>query len=162
VVVQRERDECGLVILMGLPASGKSTFFQMRFATTHHHVSKDLMRSARNRELRQRQQIGASLAHGHSVVVDNINATVADRAPLIALGRAHRCRIIGYHFDSSVRECIARNAARLGRQRVPKVAVYAAARRFELPSYDEGFDYLYRIRLVGSGDYEITELPPSN
>jgi predicted kinase len=123
-------------------------------------VSKDLMRNAQNRERRQQEQVATALAHGHSVVVDNINATVADRAPLITLGRAHRGRIIGYHFDSSARECIARNATRFGRQRVPNVAVYAAARRFELPSYDEGFDYLYRVRLVDKSDYEITELPP--
>jgi predicted kinase len=39
--------EC--VILIGLPASGKSTFFRERFAATHDHVSKDLLRNNRSR-----------------------------------------------------------------------------------------------------------------
>ena len=112
-----------------------------------------------NRDLRQREQITEALTHGQSVVVDNINATAADRAVLIALGRANRGRIIGYHFDSSVRECLARNARRGGRQRVPDVTVYVAASRLEVPSYAEGFDCLYRVRLVGQSDCEITELP---
>ena len=34
-----------LVILVGLQASGKSTFFRERFAATHEHVSKDLFRN---------------------------------------------------------------------------------------------------------------------
>src|SRR5712692_6263758 len=31
--------------------------------------------------------------------------------------------------------------------------------RLEVPSYAEGFDCLYRVRLVGQSDYEITALP---
>ena len=148
-----------LVILVGLPASGKSTFFQTHFAGTHRHVSKDLMPNIRNRVQRQRELIAQALTHGQSVVVDNVNASAAERAHLIALGRGHGSRIIGYHFDSRVHECLERNATRGGRQRVPDVAVYVAAKRLEVPSYAEGFDCLYRVRLVGQSDYEITALP---
>ena len=148
-----------LVIFVGLPASGKSTYFQTHFAATHRHVSKDLMRNVRNRDQRQRELIAAALTHGQSVVVDNVNASAAERASLVALGRAHGGRIIGYHFDSPVHECLQRNATRGGRQRVPDVAVYVAAKRLEVPSYAEGFDCLYRVRLVGQSDYEITALP---
>lgn len=42
-----------LAVLVGLQASGKSTFVAPRFAATHAIVSKDLMRSARHRERRQ-------------------------------------------------------------------------------------------------------------
>ncbi len=37
--------EC--VILIGIPASGKSTFYRERFAGTHTHISKDLMPKTR-------------------------------------------------------------------------------------------------------------------
>jgi predicted kinase len=33
-----------LIILIGLPASGKSTFAQQHFAATHDYVSKDRLR----------------------------------------------------------------------------------------------------------------------
>jgi predicted kinase len=149
-----------LVILVGLPASGKSTFFRTHFAATHRHVSKDLMRNVRNRDLRQRELIAQALTHGQPVVVDNVNASAAERVHLVALGRAHGARIIGYHFDSLVRECLARNASRGSRQRVPDVAIHVAAKRFEAPTYPEGFDCLYRVRLVGQSDFEIIALPP--
>ena len=77
----------------------------------------------------------------------------------MALGRAQGGRIIGYHFASNVRDCLERHATRGGRQRVPDVAIYVAAKRLEVPTYAEGFDYLYRVRLVGRSDYEITALP---
>ncbi|MEO1348280.1 MAG: AAA family ATPase [Cyanobacteria bacterium J06635_15] len=62
-----------LVILMGLQASGKSTFFQTHFASTHVHISKDLMRNNKNRRRRQSQLLIEALAAGQSVVVDNTN-----------------------------------------------------------------------------------------
>ncbi len=147
------------MIFVGLPASGKSTFFQTHFAATHRHVSKDLMPNVRNRDPRQRGLIAAALTHRQSVVVDNVNASAAERAHLVALGRAHGGRIIGYHFDARVSERLERNTSRSGKQRVPDVAIYVAAKRLEVPTYAEGFDYLYRVRQVGQSDYEITALP---
>ena len=47
-----------------------------------------------------------------------------------------------------------------GQQQVPDVAVYVAAKRLDVPSHAEGFDCLYRVRVVGQSDYEIT-VPPS-
>ena len=76
-----------LVILLGLQASGKSTFFRERFAATHEHVSKDLFRNNRNRNRRQRELVEAALGAGCSVVVDNTNPTVQERRLLIELGR---------------------------------------------------------------------------
>jgi len=139
-----------LVILVGLQASGKSTFFSERFAATHEHVSKDLFRNNRNRNRRQGQLVEAALRSGRPVVVDNTNPTVEDRRPLIEIGRRFGARVVGYHFDSGVRECLARNAGREGRARVPDVAIFATAKRLVPPSHEEGFDELYRVRLEGA------------
>jgi predicted kinase len=83
-----------LVIFVGLPAAGKSTYYFAHFAATHVHVSKDLL----PRGARQEPLIDAALAAGKSVVVDNTNPSAAIRAPLIALGRRHGARIFGYFF----------------------------------------------------------------
>jgi hypothetical protein len=80
------------------------------------------------------------------VVVDNINPTPADRAPLIAIGRARGAEVVGYYFAGSVAESLARNRLRTGRQRVPEVAIFAAAKRLQPPTLAEGFDRLYRVR----------------
>ena len=77
--------EC--VILIGLPASGKSTFFRDRFAATHDHVSKDLLRNNRKPQRRQEHLIAESLASGRSVVVDNTNPSAAVRATIITIAK---------------------------------------------------------------------------
>ena len=140
-----------LVVFVGLQASGKSTFFRERFAATHEHVSKDLFRHNSNRNRRQRELIEAALGAGRSVVVDNTNPTAEDRRAPIRLGREFGAKIVGYYFESTPRECFARNARREGKARVPDVAIYATAKRLVPPSREEGFDELLCVRLSGSG-----------
>jgi predicted kinase len=140
-----------LVVLIGVPGAGKTGFYRERFAATHELVSKDLMRSARDRSRRQGELIEAALAHRRSVVIDNTNATRAERVDPIARGRAHGARVIGYCFAVDVREALARNAGRSGRARVPDVAVHVIARRLVPPSWDEGWDELWSVRLDERG-----------
>jgi predicted kinase len=137
--------EC--VILIGLPAAGKTSFYRERFAGTHDHVSKDLMRQTRRPGRRQEQLIAESLSSGRSVVVDNTNASAAVRAPLIALARAHGAEIAGYYFPAQPADVLRRNRARQGRERVPDVAIFATGKLLEPPSAAEGFDRLFAVRL---------------
>jgi predicted kinase len=139
-----------LVVFAGLQASGKSAFFRERFAATHEHVSKDLFRNNKDPNRRQAQLIEAALRAGSSVVVDNTNPTVEDRRALIELGRRFGARIVGHYFDSTVRQCTERNRLRAGKARVPDVAIYATAKKLVPPSYSEGFDRLFRVRLIDS------------
>ena len=81
--------------------------------------------------------------------MDNTNPGLGDRRPLVELGREFGARIVGYHFESGVRECLARNARREGRARVPDVAIFATAKRLAPPSREEGFDKLHRVRPDG-------------
>jgi len=137
--------EC--VILIGLPASGKSTFFRERFAGTHDHVSKDLLRHNTRPERRQEQLIGESLASGRSVVIDNTNPSVAVRASLIAAARRHGAEVVGYFFVTEAGDALRRNRAREGRDRVPDVAIFTVRKRLEPPTVAEGFDRLYVVRM---------------
>jgi predicted kinase len=137
--------EC--VILIGLPASGKSTFFRERFAATHDHVSKDLLRNNRRPQRRQEQLVAEALASGRSVVIDNTNPSVAVRAPLIAAARAHGANVVGYVFATEAADALRRNRAREGRDRVPDVAIFTARKRFEAPTLGEGFDRVFEVKL---------------
>jgi len=123
-----------MVILIGVPAAGKTSLYRERFAATHVRIEN-------------KRQIGAALAAGSSVVVDATNPRRADRAPLIALARARGVRVIGYFFDLTTRAAVARNAVRTGKDRVPNVAIFAAAKRLEPPSREEGFDELFRVQI---------------
>jgi predicted kinase len=138
--------EC--VILIGLPASGKSTFFRERFAATHDHVSKDLLRNNRRPQRRQEQLIAESLAAGRSVVVDNTNASAGVRAPLIEVARKYGADVVGYFFVTEARDALRRNRAREGRERVPDVAIFTVRKHLQPPAPGEGFDRLYAVTMI--------------
>jgi predicted kinase len=135
-----------LVILIGPPGAGKTSFHRARFASTHVHVSKDRLRNRRDRQAAQLTLVDDALAAGRSVVVDNVNVTMADRAALIEVARRRGATIAGYLLDTAVGECAARNRTRSGRDRVPDVAIFAAAKRFEPPTLEEGFGALHTVR----------------
>jgi predicted kinase len=137
--------EC--VILIGLPASGKTTFYRERFAATHTHVSKDLLRNNRRADRRQEELISESLVRGRSVVVDNTNASIDARASLIALAKAHGAMVTGYYFPTEPADALRRNRARQGHERVPDVAIFAIRKRLEPPTPAEGFDGLFIVAL---------------
>jgi predicted kinase len=136
-----------LVLFVGLPASGKSTYYYAHLAGTHVHVSRDLMPAARNRDARQLAEIEKALGAGKSVVVDNTNPSPQVRAPLIAVGRRHGARVIAVYFPTEVRVAIMRNRGREGAARVPNVAIFTTQKKLVPPSMEEGFD---EVRIVSS------------
>jgi len=144
-----------LVIFIGLQGAGKSSFYRARFADSHALVSKDRLRNNRRPARRQRQLIEEALLAGQSVVVDNTNPTVQDRADVIDLGRRHGATVIGYYFESRLEDCLARNRQRPGKERVPDVALHTVARKLHLPSAAEGFDRLCFVRLAGDQSFEV-------
>ena len=146
-----------LIILMGLQASGKSTFYRLHFATTHVHVSKDLFRNNKRPGRRQMYLVEEALKAGQSVVVDNTNPTPEVREPLIRLAHAYGAEVTGYYFESETRSSIERNKTRSGKARVPDVAIYVTSKKLVRPTYAEGFDRLYDIRIADDSGFEVHE-----
>ena len=145
--------EC--VIFIGLPASGKTTFYQRQFAATHQHISKDLWPNVSNKDRRQAELMRQALSQGHSVVIDNTNPALADRVPVIALAHEYGARVIGYYFTATTREAVGRNRGRDGKARVPDVAIFTRAKRMVRPSLEEGFDELYTVAIDPAGDFSV-------
>ena len=146
------------VIFIGLPASGKTTFYHRRFATTHRHISKDHWPGAANKDARQAALISAALSHGAPVVIDNTNPTIRERAAVIALARAHGARIVGYYFTATTREAVGRNRGRHGTQRVPDVAIFTKAKQMVRPTPGEGFDELFTVGIQADGTFNVEAL----
>jgi predicted kinase len=144
-----------LVVFVGLQGSGKTTFYRSRFAATHAHVSKDNFRHHRRPAIRQRRLIEEALAGGRSVVVDNTNVTAADRAELVALGRAFGAQVTCYYFPPDVAASLARNAGRAGKARVPDHAIQMTARRLQPPTPAEGFDRFHVVRIAEEGGFIV-------
>ena len=146
------------VIFIGLPASGKTTFYHRRFATTHRHISKDHWPAAANKDARQAALISAALSHGAPVVIDNTNPTIRERAAVIALARAHGARIVGYYFTATTREAVGRNRGRHGTHWVPDVAIFTKAKQMVRPTPGEGFDELFTVGIQADGTFNVEAL----
>lgn len=147
-----------VVVFAGLQASGKSTFYRRFLKGTHAKVSKDDFRNNSNRDRRQEQLLREAMGAGRSVVVDNTNPTPEDRAPLVALAREFGYRAVAMHFDAEVGDCLARNAARTGRERVPEAGVLSTARKLVAPRHSEGFDQIVVVRMLPTGDFDIIDM----
>jgi predicted kinase len=142
-----------VVIFIGIPGAGKSTFYRQRFFDTHVRINLDML-GTRHRE---RTLFQACLACGQDVVIDNTNPTAADRARYIGSAKAAGARITGFYFRSRVSEAMRRNAEREGVQRVPDKAIFGIAGRLERPALSEGFDALFYVRCTGSGEFSVEE-----
>ena len=144
-----------LIVLCGLQAAGKSTFYRKYFAQTHVLVSKDLLGNNKRPAVRQRQLLGEALQGGRSVVVDNTNVTRAERAELVGLGKEYEAEVMCYYFPLDVKRSLEQNRQRSGKARVPDVALFASRKRFEVPEWDEGFDRFYTVGIVEGGEFAV-------
>ena len=143
------------VVLIGLQASGKTTYRRAHFDSTHAVVSKDHFRNNRRRARRQELLIEEALAAGRSVVVDNTNPSVEERAALISQARRFSARVVGYYFSCTVEGATERNRLRFGRERVPDVGILSTAKAMRRPSLAEGFDELYYAKLEATGAFTV-------
>ena len=141
------------VILIGIQASGKTTFYRERLFDTHVRLSLDMLRTRH----REKLLLEACIAAGQSFAVDNTNATAGERMRYISPAKAAGFRVIGYYFRSRLTESIERNRLRPGKERIPDKGVMGTAGRLELPSMAEGFDELWYVRMDGRGGFVVEE-----
>ncbi|MEU7059187.1 ATP-binding protein [Streptomyces sp. NPDC046197] len=145
-----------LAVLVGLQASGKSTFYRERLADRFEVVSKDLFpRGARGKQARQMRLVEEALTAGRSVAVDNTNPSPEEWRPLVDAGHAHGALVVAYWFPPDLAGALRRNAVRPGRARVPEVGVHATLRRLCRPAPGDGFDTVYDVRFDGRGGFEV-------
>ena len=141
-----------IIIFTGIPASGKSTFYEQNFAATHTCISLDILKT----RFCEDKMLLEAVNSGKSCVIDNTNVSVADRKKYIDIAQKHSYKIIGYYFRSSIDECRIRNNRRQGKKQVPEVALRYKAAHLERPAMQEGFDELYYVKIVDD-KFEITQ-----
>ena len=138
------------VIFIGIPASGKSTFYSRFFRETHVHINLDTIHT-RNKE---KTLLDECVSLGRSFVVDNTNPTAFDRERYISAIKGKSYRIYGYFFRGNITDCIKRNSYRTGKARVPDRAITAISSKMQPPKYSEGFDKIYFVDQV-DGDFSV-------
>ncbi len=63
------------------------------------------------------------------VVIDNANPDIESRLRYIQPFKAARFELVGYYFQSDLTACLARNAQRSGKERVPEVGIKATLKK---------------------------------
>ena len=134
--------EC--IILIGVPASGKSTCYHNLFNDTHLRISLDIL----GRRSRERAIFEAAVMTKTKIVIDNTNVTVKDRAKYIPLLKENNYKIRAIVFNPDLERAFKNNKKRT--RKVPEEAIEGYAKRFVMPSHNEGFD---NITISGWEDY---------
>lgn len=139
------------VIFIGIQASGKSTFYRQRFFETHVRINRDMLKTAN----RENALLQACLGTGQPFVIDKMNLTAGHRERYIEAARAAGFRVVGYFFQSNLMDCLDRNAARTGPQRIPDPGIRGAAAQLQPPAIQEGFDEIFSVRIDGHGEFIV-------
>ncbi len=142
-----------LVLLMGIQAAGKSTFYREQFGDTHLRINLDMLRK------RHKEAIifYAALAAAQRCCIDNTNTQLWQRKRYIEPAQESGFEIVGYYFDVPLADAIRRNSERAGKACIPPKAIERFYNELVVPTYREGFDKLYRIK-VGEGTFEIEDM----
>lgn len=137
--------------LVGLPASGKSTFASQHPECTV--VSSDGIRKewygdeAKQGDARKvfkevRRRVDKAVAEGHDVIIDATNISPRDRHETLKAFPEHEN--IAIYFNVPKETCIRRNSAR--ERKVPIEVIVRMALRLTPPTLDEGFTKIIEIK----------------
>ena len=141
-----------IVVLVGLPGSGKSAHLAQLGATG---LSSDAIRSLQADDetdqtihdrvfqtlrylLLQRLAIGRPVTY-----IDATNLTVEERRPYIGIGKAYGCDVEAVFFDVPLEVCRARNGRR--QRVVPEEAMAKMSAKLAPPEVEEGFSRVTAI-----------------
>ena len=134
-----------LAIIIGIQGSGKSTFYKKHLAENYVRINLDTL-VTREKEW---ELVKQCFDKGYNLAIDNTNPTKYDREKYILLALVNGYKIIGYYMDSTLEDCVKRNNQRTGKEKIPLDAIRKTANKLQLPSYDENFDELYKVKNNG-------------
>ncbi|WP_180113234.1 ATP-binding protein [Acinetobacter sp. YH12073] len=140
-----------LIIFTGVQASGKSTFYMLNLYHSHLRINLDMLKTRH----RENMIFEACLASKTKMVIDNTNPDREARARYIKRAVDAGFEVIAYYFETDLDSTLKRNSLREGKAHIPEVGVRATYRKLQVPSQDEGFDQIFKIKIISHGEFSI-------
>lgn len=148
-----------LILLCGLPASGKSTYAEYFKSNNTIILSSDKLRGelyGNINDVEHNEQVFKELYKrakkyllaDKNVIIDATNITVKSRRKALSHFKDIDCFTQCKVFAIPYKECLARNKQR--NKEVPNEAIKRMYSNFQVPFYEEGFD---RIDIIREADY---------
>jgi bifunctional polynucleotide phosphatase/kinase len=136
-----------MIIMIGPPASGKSTFSERYFVPHgYERVNRDTLGTA----AKCLKVAKDTLDEGVSVIIDNTNPSVSGRSDYINLARSQNIPVRCFYFQTSLELAAHLNYVRVREtggkvRRIPEVAYKMYKKNFEPPTTEEGITEIIEI-----------------
>ena len=140
-----------VTILIGLPASGKSTVSKKIENTFVKVLSSDAIRAELYGDEATQgnpadvfgllyNRMDNLLSDGFSVIIDATNICKRERSEAIRIAKKHGARVEALVMDTPFAECVRRNDVR--ERKVPGFVFDRMIAKYEEPTLSEGFDLI--------------------
>lgn len=147
-----------LIMMVGVPGSGKSTWIQNNKEDTDIVISRDAIRFSMLKDGEEYfshegdvftefvWQIATALAGGHTVIADATHLNKSSRAKVLNKVRKLADEIEAIVIDVDLITALERNDMREGRALVPRGVIRRMYIQMEMPEESEGFNKITFIR----------------
>lgn len=151
--------KCLVVVLVGIPGSGKSHFVQ-RFCSGWQIISRD---KTGTMDKCEKELVAATGQKGYRVVIDNTNFDLESRKRWLSIVQRHSCTPVAVWMDVSVEQALHNNSFRRlaairsgteSAQMVPTFVIRNQANKLVAPCLEEGFEQVFRLNFLPHFDDE--------
>ena len=134
-----------IIMMVGLPASGKSTFVKKYFGE-YTYINQDILKTKK----KCIDNTIKALKNNDNVIIDNTNVDIQTRKEYIELAKQYnyfiRCFVIDVDINlakhlNKVRYRLTRNS----NKNIPDIAYNVLSKKYKSPSMDEGFTEVINI-----------------